>query len=452
MGTTIRKIRRFFGQNDARPLITVDQLAQELLRTTVIVMILLGIPHNILALLTFAYFVWILHVAPVSIFFVQLVGAVFVLAVPAYLVRKSPFLALNFNIGVCIIIIYLQTIITNDTVSLGAIISVLALPSIAISWKHITKIMTLFTLGFFTIIYLDPNLIGGRTWVLGIGSIWLVIGGFMILGIGFQHIISKYTETIVLQQKEMEARIRAETSNTYKSQFLAHMSHELRTPLNSIIGYSEYILMDKREPLSGQKKEFLEGILDEGVHLLQLINNVLDVSKIEAGKLEIQPESLEIKGVLERVEQSLGIEIRKKGLELHIENRATQPLWADETRLYQIFLNLLSNAIKFTPQGRITIDVSQDEAMAIIAIADTGIGIAPADLETVFDSFEQVQGTYQREFEGTGLGLSIAKQLIELHGGQIWVTSEVDKGSEFCFSIPLAPAHHRAFNVVREAV
>ncbi len=179
---------------------------------------------------------------------------------------------------------------------------------------------------------------------------------------------------------------------------------------------------------------------------------MLDVSKIEAGKLEIQPESLEIKGVLERVEQSLGIEIRKKGLELCIENRATQPLWADETRLYQIFLNLISNAIKFTPQGRITIHVSHDEAMAIIAIADTGIGIAPADLETVFDSFEQVQGTYQREFEGTGLGLSIAKQLIEKHGGQIWVTSEVDKGSEFCFSIPLAPANHRAFNVVREVV
>jgi len=255
MGTTIRKIRRFFGQNDARPLITVEQLAQELLRTTILVMILLGIPYHVLILLSIANSVWMTHTSPVVTFVVQLVGSISTLAVPAYFVRKSPLLALNITIGVSMLIIYIQSIIINDTAPLGAFVSVLALPAIAVSWKYIIKVMSIFSLGFFILIRFDPDIIAGDNWILGIGTVWIIISSFMILGIGFQHIISKYTDTIILQQNEMAARIRAETSNTYKSQFLAHMSHELRTPLNSIIGYSEYILMDKREPLSGQKKQ-----------------------------------------------------------------------------------------------------------------------------------------------------------------------------------------------------
>ena len=229
-----------------------------------------------------------------------------------------------------------------------------------------------------------------------------------------------------------------EAASRHKSEFLANMSHELRTPLNAIIGFSEVLLERMFGELNPKQEEYLKDVLSSGRHLLSLINDILDLSKVEAGKMELElsafnlPVSLE--GCLSLVRERAtrhGI-----GLALTADERVGDVV-ADERKVRQVVLNLLSNAVKFTPEGgRVGLSLTQGEGEVEIAVSDTGVGIAPEDQAAVFEEFRQVGSDSARKNEGTGLGLALARKFVELHGGKIWVASEVGKGSTFTFTIP----------------
>ena len=243
----------------------------------------------------------------------------------------------------------------------------------------------------------------------------------------------------------------AESANLAKSQFLANMSHELRTPLNAIIGFSE-ILADKTfGDLNGRQLKYSNNILSSGRHLLDLINDILDLAKVEAGRVELMCNTFAVAKALQEAQTIVKTLANKKGIRLEFEAAPDlPPLFADEAKFKQVMYNLLSNAIKFTPDGgRVTVTAAfqnepgDDSSQAVeclrIAVADTGIGIQALDQERVFKEFEQVDSSYGRQQQGTGLGLALTKRLIEMHGGRIWVESQgiEGKGSTFTFVIPL---------------
>lgn len=238
--------------------------------------------------------------------------------------------------------------------------------------------------------------------------------------------------------------IELERVSRVKSEFLATMSHELRTPLTAIIGFSELLLEDVMGASNAEQKESLREVLVNGENLLQMINGLLDLAKIESGKMELTIGPVDMVELLERIQRMIASLLQKKGH--HYETRVlTQPfpvVYADEKKLQQILLNLLSNAIKFTPNGgRITVSVATEkdargEGWVKVEVSDTGIGIQPKDAAAIFESFKQVDSSFTREYQGTGLGLALVKQFIDLHQGKIWVESEVGRGSRFIFSIP----------------
>jgi signal transduction histidine kinase/DNA-binding response OmpR family regulator len=255
-----------------------------------------------------------------------------------------------------------------------------------------------------------------------------------------------------LFQELEETNRRLAAASRHKSQFLANMSHELRTPLNSIIGFSEVLLDESWGELSAnERREFLGNILSSGRHLLRLINDILDLSKIEAGRVELKPEVFVVDEVIDGVLNTIRPLAAQKqiGLEVSIAPTLTT-LVADTGKVKQILYNLLSNAIKFTPDsGRAGLRASRDHQEACVAVWDTGIGIKREDQERIFEEFQQVETTTARQYEGTGLGLALAKRFVELHGGKIWVDSEPGKGSTFTFTLPLveqpmAPLEERA--------
>ncbi|GAB4489543.1 MAG: hypothetical protein Fur0016_06840 [Anaerolineales bacterium] len=237
-----------------------------------------------------------------------------------------------------------------------------------------------------------------------------------------------------------------------KSQFLANMSHELRTPLNSIIGFSRVILKGIDGPITEQQQQDLSAIYNSGQHLLGLINNILDLSKIEAGKMELTLEEINVADTIANVISTSAGLVRDKPIKLVQQVESGLPtVRADPMRLRQILLNLISNAVKFTDEGSITVSASLHTPSTgvpevMISVTDTGPGIAPEDQKKLFQAFSQVDSSATRKTGGTGLGLSICKRLVELHGGKISVHSTVGKGSTFYFTIPLfttlLPAHH----------
>jgi signal transduction histidine kinase len=260
-----------------------------------------------------------------------------------------------------------------------------------------------------------------------------------------------------------EARNHAERGSGHKTEFLANMSHELRTPLNAILGFSELLMDEKFGPLNEKQQRYVGHVFSSGRHLLNLINDLLDLSKVEAGKMPIHREQLSLREALEEALNLVNWEAEKKNLHLALTvEQDLSSLFADPVRFRQILYNLLSNAVKFTPEGgtvtvsatlqRPTSEVQSPGESSDVApwtldarpfieirVQDTGIGIAAEDLSKLFQPFTQLEPVYAKEQQGTGLGLALTKRLVELHGGQIRAESEgEDQGSTFTVRLPIS--------------
>lgn len=249
------------------------------------------------------------------------------------------------------------------------------------------------------------------------------------------------TERRSVERERFELEVKnaeIEQANRLKSEFLASMSHELRTPLHTIIGFSQLLAEELEGPLSPKQKRFVGHILRDSQHLVDLINGILDISKIEAGKLELHPENFNAIDATNEVVDSIASLAATKSIA--IEKNLCEPfaMRGDRVRFKQILYNLLSNAVKFTPEsGKVSIECSTEDGWAQFCISDSGVGI-PKNLQAaIFDKFYQVGSTTKGEQEGTGLGLPITKHLVEQHGGRIWLESKPGSGSRFYFRLPL---------------
>jgi len=245
--------------------------------------------------------------------------------------------------------------------------------------------------------------------------------------------VGERTKELIVINKHLEKASRA------KSEFLANMSHELRTPLNSIIGFAELLQLEKFGQLTEKQARYVNNILTSGRHLLGLINDILDLSKVESGKMELVLSECSFPELIESIKIILKELAFKKNItiESHIAPKVSV-INADEKKVKQIMYNLLSNAIKFTPDGGkvdVKADIKDEELR--VSVADTGIGIKQEDMDKLFKTFQQIDSEYTQKYGGTGLGLSLTKKLVELHGGKIWAESELGKGSTFTFTIPL---------------
>ncbi len=257
--------------------------------------------------------------------------------------------------------------------------------------------------------------------------------------------IKKQNDTLVELSNQLKAKARelaiqkekAEDSARLKSQFLASMSHELRTPMNSILGLTELIL-DKAQ-LSGKNKERLEVVLKSGKRLMNLINDILDLSKIEAGKMEIREEDVLLEEIIQEASNIVTPLALEKGLAFNIVRNCNTRIIinTDRGRVTQVLINLIGNAIKFTQKGKIELSISfNSEKMLLFSISDTGVGISEENKKIIFEEFRQIDGTTSKKYSGTGLGLAISKKILDILGGKIWVASIEGEGSVFSFTIP----------------
>ena len=264
-------------------------------------------------------------------------------------------------------------------------------------------------------------------------------------------------EKIRAANQQLELRnAEVERANRLKSEFLASMSHELRTPLHTIIGFTELLAEELEGPLNDRQKRFVKHVHQDSLHLLALINDILDLSKIEAGRMELRLEPFDGAAVMQEV--LTGIRTLADVKSIRLENRISGPVGivADRVRFREILNNLLSNAVKFTPEGgEIWVEasiqiLSGDGDLATFSVSDTGIGIAQEDQEAIFETFRQVGSTTRGVREGTGLGLAISRKLVEMHGGTIGVESEPGKGSRVHFTVPSAPTREPLILVVED--
>jgi signal transduction histidine kinase len=242
-----------------------------------------------------------------------------------------------------------------------------------------------------------------------------------------------------LLEREQTRSSRLDAASRHKSEFLANMSHELRTPLNAIIGFSEVLMGGMAGPIAEKQKEFVGDIHESGKHLLSLINDILDLSKIEAGKMELEVAPFDLPGAIGNAITLVRGRADRHGVRLEASVAAEVAAYeGDERKVKQILLNLLTNAVKFTPEGgSVTLSAERRDGAYEIAVKDTGIGIAEEDLGKLFEEFRQVGTDAARKAEGTGLGLALTRRLVELHGGTIRVASAVGRGSTFTFSLPI---------------
>lgn len=272
----------------------------------------------------------------------------------------------------------------------------------------------------------DARRRGYLIYVLGVSLVVVFFGAYTI------HLLQRQYR---ISQALRESQWRAESANRMKSDFLASMSHELRTPLNGIMGYAELL----RESSEGENREFAEVIHESSLHLLELVNSILDLARIESGKMELKPAREALRPLFERIVRTYYPPAASKGVSLALSFGDGLPdtLVCDATRVAQVFNNLLSNAIKFTDAGEIELRVTRRGGQLELAVRDTGCGI-PADmLPVVFERFRQVDSFLTRRHQGTGLGLALVKELAELMGGSVRASSEVGKGSEFVVTLPI---------------
>jgi len=295
----------------------------------------------------------------------------------------------------------------------------------------------------------------GLALTLGFAISWSLIGAVKAMDVGLAHItagdfsrrvdipnrdelgalagnLNRMNEELGRLYRELEAASR------HKSEFLANMSHELRTPLNAIIGFSEVLDDRMFGELNEKQAEYVRVVLNSGRHLLSLINDILDLSKVEAGRMELELGPFSLRLALENALTLIHDRAARHGLTVELTVDETfGDVVGDERKLKQVLLNLLSNAVKFTPDGgRIEVRAVPANGTVEVSVTDTGVGIASEDQEAIFEEFRQVGTDYARKREGTGLGLSLARKFVELHGGRLWVKSEIGRGSTFTFTIP----------------
>jgi signal transduction histidine kinase len=251
--------------------------------------------------------------------------------------------------------------------------------------------------------------------------------------------LDKQNQELRSHQRELLEKTReVEQASQLKSEFLANMSHELRTPLNSIIGFSELMLDQVPGPVNKKQRQCLEDILISGRHLLSLIDQVLDLSKIESGRAELRLAEVALPGLTESLKNTMLpiLKPRRQGLTVRLE-KDLPPVYADKAKLRQVFFNLLSNSSRFTPEGgMIEIEAVKNGSYCRVSVADNGVGIKKEDQDRIFEPFCQLDNP-QSEGGGTGLGLVVVKQIVEKHGGRVWVESRYGKGSRFSFTLPL---------------
>ena len=239
---------------------------------------------------------------------------------------------------------------------------------------------------------------------------------------------------VTLEQQNIDL----ERASKLKSEFLANMSHELRTPLTAINGFAELLQAELYGDLNDHQKVYVKDIQDSGTHLLSIINDILDLSRVEAGKMIVEREKHHLCTFVGSVVDRMSLEAEEKNIQLALQQPCQfKPLEFDPVRIRQVLMNFLSNALKFTDEGgRIDVCVTDQDGLMRVEVADTGIGIATEDLNKLFKPFSQVDAAMNRQYGGTGLGLAISKRLVELHGGEVWVESKKGQGSRFGFSLP----------------
>jgi signal transduction histidine kinase len=270
-----------------------------------------------------------------------------------------------------------------------------------------------------------------------VAAIALLLRSLFVVGVGY-FLVQQLTWREAVQTELLRAKETAESANRAKSAFLANMSHELRTPLNAIIGFSEIIKSQTFGPRSERYPDYAGHIFYSGKHLLALISDILNLSKMEAGKLALHEEEVELADMVASCITLVETQARQAKIQISASlDDEVRSVRADDRRLRQILINLLSNAVKFTPEGgQVRVSTTQENGGLAIAVSDTGIGMAPEDIPKAMTPFGQVDSKIRRKQEGTGLGLPLAKQLVELHGGTFRIDSKIDGGTTVTFVLP----------------